>query len=164
MVGRSLGPSDTMHAKPSHSLSLSLSLPPPRGLDFATRDPLFLFPPLLCPLLSSPPPASRSAICTPSAEPLFTMVRAGRGRGRPTNHVRSQDYPRNQPLLSSCAVRIERLMLCRISVNDFHTDIQPALQRSVKFISLEMYRDRLKGVQILFSNSQAAPGRQVKQE
>ena len=29
---------------------------------------------------------------------------------------------------------------------------------------LEMYRDRLKGLKILLSNSQAGPGRTVKQE
>ena len=31
-------------------------------------------------------------------------------------------------------------------------------------IHMYMYRDRLKGVQILLSNSQAGPGRKVKQE
>ena len=124
MVGRSLGPSDTMHAKPSHSLSLSLS--PPRGLDFATRDPLFLFPPLLCPL-PLPLLVQRFALRPQSRfSPWF--------RGRPTNHVRSQDYPRNQPLLSSCAGRIERLMLCGISVNYFYTDIQPAKVCQVDFL------------------------------
>ena len=92
MVGRSrsLGRSvprsriQCMQSRPT--LSLSLSPSHPRGLDFATRDPLF--PPSL-PLA----PSQRSAIRRPSAEPLFTKDRAG--------HVRSQDYSRNQPLISS---------------------------------------------------------------
>ena len=49
MVGRSLGPSDTMHAKPSHSLSLSLS---PSRPGFRHKGSTFPFssPPLSSPL------------------------------------------------------------------------------------------------------------------
>ena len=85
-VGRSLGYNACKAVPLSLSLSLSLSLNleawiSPQGIHFCL------------------PPSCCSAICTPSAEPLFTKDQAGRGR------VRSQDYCRNQPLLSSCAMR-----------------------------------------------------------